>query len=298
MTYASAPTTNTNCINTKSTPLLRQCDLDLLAKAEEIERESAKDAGAIGYMSRLLIQATMPHSDPGTGEFRRRNGNYTLVMLSPSHIGLPYGSIPRLVLCWLSVEAVRTKEPTIILGDKLSTYMRQLELIPTGGKWGTITRLRDQMQRLFSTSISFTYDTANQWANTGLLIADQAHLWWRPNDVRKLSTVTLGRKFFEQLIDHPVPLDMRVLLALKRSPMALDLYSWITYRMFRLSKETVVPWPYLKEQVGADYDRLDHFKENLLAALRKVLTVYPEAKVVPIQKGLLLKPSKTHVSRG
>lgn len=94
-----------------SGPLLRQCDLDLISRAEEIEREDAKEAGAIGFMARAIIQATMPHSDPGTGEFRRKNGNYTLVMLAPSDIGLPYGSIPRLVLSWISTEAVCTKEP-------------------------------------------------------------------------------------------------------------------------------------------------------------------------------------------
>lgn len=282
-------------------PLLRQCDLDLILRAEEIEREDAKEAGAIGYMARAIIQATMPHSDPGTGEFRRKNGNYTLVMLAPSDIGLPYGSIPRLVLSWISTEAVRTKEPTVVLGDTLSSFMRELDLVPTGGRWGTITRLRNQMQRLFSTSISCTYDGDRQWANTGFRIADETHLWWHPKDPDQFdlwqSTVTLGSRFFRELVDHPVPVDMRALRALRRSPMALDLYCWLTYRMSYLRKETVIPWPALQAQFGADYARNRAFKGKFVESLRKVLTVYTEAKASLAENGLLVKPSRTHIRR-
>lgn len=252
-------------------------------------------------MARGIIQATMPHSDPGTGEFRRKNGNYMLVMLAPSDIGLPYGSIPRLVLSWISTEAVRTKEPTVVLGDTLSSFMRELDLIPTGGRWGTITRLRNQMQRLFSTSISCTYDGDNQWANAGFRIADETHLWWHPKELDQLdlwqSTVTLGSRFFWELIDHPVPMDMRALKALRRSPMALDLYCWLTYRMSYLRKETVIPWPALQGQFGANYARSRAFKENFVASLRKVLTVYTEAKASLSENGLLIRPSRTHIQR-
>ena len=282
-------------------PLLRQCDLDLILRAEEIEREDAKEAGAIGYMARAIIQATMPHSDPGTGEFRRKNGNYTLVMLAPSDIGLPYGSIPRLVLSWISTEAVRTKEPTVVLGETLSSFMRELDLVPTGGRWGTITRLRNQMQRLFSTSISCTYDGDKNWANTGFRIADETHLWWHPKDPDQIdlwqSSVTLGNRFFRELIDHPVPVDMRALKALRRSPMALDLYCWLTYRMSYLRRDTVIPWSALQAQFGADYGRDRDFKARFPESLRKVLTAYPDAKASIIEHGLLIKPSRTHIQR-
>ena len=38
--------------------------------AMEIEAQDAKDAGALGFMARSLIQATMPHSKPK--ELRKR----------------------------------------------------------------------------------------------------------------------------------------------------------------------------------------------------------------------------------
>lgn len=279
--------------------LLRPAMLELIAKAEEIDAEDAKSAGTIGYMARAIIQATMPHSDPGINEFIRKNGNYTLVMMAPSHIGLPYGSIPRLVLSWVTTEAVRTQEPTIVLGDTLSSFMYELGLVPTGGRWGTITRLRNQMQRLFATSISCSYVGDKEWANTGYRIADEVRLWWQPKGPDQLweSKVTLGSTFYQELIKHPVPVDLRALRILRRSPMALDLYCWLTYRVSYLRHDTVIPWPALQAQFGCDYGRVDNFRAAFVTALRKVLTVYRSSRVEPTAKGLVLKPSRPHVAR-
>jgi hypothetical protein len=86
------------------TPSVEQIINDALA----IEAESAQDAGALGFMARAMVQATLPHKKVVGTEFERRNGNYTLTLLAPSKIGLPYGTVPRLLLAWLTTEAVST----------------------------------------------------------------------------------------------------------------------------------------------------------------------------------------------
>lgn len=75
-----------------------------------IEALAAKEASAIGYMARALVQATLPHRKREGTEFTRRNGAFTLTLLAPSHVGLPYGSTPRLLIAWVTTEAVRTGE--------------------------------------------------------------------------------------------------------------------------------------------------------------------------------------------
>ena len=53
---------------------------------------------------------------------------------------------------------------------------------------------------------------------------------------------------------------MRVLRALKRSPLALDLYTWLTYKAYVVSRSGVpqtVPWSGLMAQMGADYATLN-----------------------------------------
>lgn len=273
----------------------------LLAKAVAIEEEDARDAGALGFMARAMVQATMPHKKPAGNEHERQNGNYTLTMLAPSKVGLPYGTIPRLLLAWISTEAVRTQDRTLTLGDSLSQFMRELDLVPTGGRWGTITRLRSQMERLFSCAISCTYSGPEGWALKNISITSEVSLWWEPKEPDQValwqSTLRLTEEFFKEVTTHPVPIDMRALKALKKSPLALDVYFWLTYRMSYLKADTVIPWNKLAAQFGADYKRDRDFKDSFTRALRKVLTVYQGVQVDSTQDGLQLKPSRTHIGR-
>lgn len=108
-----------------------------------------------------------------------------------------------------------------------------------------------------------------------------------------------GGEAGEEVIDRPVPIDMRALQVLKRSPMALDIYCWLTYRFSYLKQKAEISWPALQAQFGAGYPetlrgQLD-FKRNFLKHLRCVLVVYPEAKVAEGTCALVLKPSKPHV---
>lgn len=272
----------------------------IVNSALEIEATSAKEAGAIGYMARALVQATMPHRKCPGSEFTRRNGSFTLSLLAPSHIGLPYGAIPRLLVAWVTTEAVRTRERQVVMGDSLSHFMRELGMIPTGGRWGTVTRLREQARRLFSSSIVFTDVREDEFGATTSPIADSARLWWGPISPGEaepwVSSITLGQQFFDEVIQSPVPVDMRALRVLKRSPLALDVYCWLTYRLSYLNKPTLVPWRLLEEQLGSGYGRSSDFKQAFVVALRKVLTIYG-ANVQERGNGLLLKPSRSHVPR-
>ena len=274
----------------------------LITEALEIEAEEAKDAGTLGFMARAMVQATLPHKKAAGNEFTRTNGSYSLSILAPSKIGLPYGSYPRLLLSWLSTEAVRTKERELVLGDSLSKFMGELGLVPTGGRWGSITQLKNQMRRLFSSHVSCSYE-GDAFTSINMMLADKVALWWSPKEPEQAalwqSSVLLSQPFFDEITAHPVPIDLRALNALKKSPMALDVYMWLTYRMFYMRKATPLRWASLQAQFGADYadtaSGRQGFKKGFTNALKKVQVVYPEVKVEPTDSGILLLPSKPHV---
>lgn len=142
-----------------------------------IEAEEAAKVGALGFMARALTMATMPHSKPEISEFQRRNGAFVLSMHAPSHVGLPYGSKPRLLIAFLTTEAVKSKNRDIVLGDSLSDFMRELGLMPTGGRWGSITSLKQQMTRLFSSTVSCVWETKDSTAIANMPIVSKAQLW-------------------------------------------------------------------------------------------------------------------------
>ncbi len=274
---------------------------NLVNEVLAIEQEEAYNAGALGYMARALIQATMPHSRIDSHEFKRRNGAFKLTILADSEVGLPYGSIPRLLMSWITTEAVKTKQRELTLGRTLSEFMSELEMIPSGGRWGSITRLKDQMKRLFSASISCTYDDGQNWGIRNVMPVERAELWWDPKSPHQAamweSKLLLGDTFFQEIIECPVPVDMRALKVLRQSPMAIDIYCWLTYRMSYLRRIIPIPWDVLQMQFGANYKDVRQFKRKFLSQLKKVLFVYPDARVKEKGSSLILLPGKTHIRK-
>lgn len=278
---------------------------NFIKEALTIEADEARAAGALGYMARALVQATMPHKKTDKNEFIRKNGTFTLSILTPSQIGLPYGSLPRLLIAWLTTEAVIKKYRTLSLGDTLTEFMGQLGLVPTGGRWGSITRLREQTKRLFTASISCFHESEFKESERGFRIADGHDLWWTPKSPGQAtlfeSTVTLSESFFKEITENPIPVDMRALKALSRSPLALDIYCWLTYRMSYIRKSTNIPWVALQMQFGSEYAHNPQgtrdFKRAFIRELKKVSMLYPAANLDSNAESLILKPSTTHIAR-
>ena len=192
-----------------------------------MEAEDARSAGALGFMARIFVQATLPHTRPLAHEFERVNGRYSLHLVAPPSIGLPFGSYPRLVLAWLTTEAVRKKSPEIQLGPTFSDFMYRLGLTPVTGKRGTVPRLRDQLHRLFSTTIRWTYteESHGRASGRGYVIAGEHELWWSPRDPAQQplwrSRVVVGQEFFDEITRSAIPIDLRAVRLLKRSPLGL-----------------------------------------------------------------------------
>ncbi len=80
------------------------------------------------------------------------------------------------------------------------------------------------------------------------------------------------------------------------SPLALDLYTWLTYRMSYLRKPTLIPWKGLQAQLGADYARPRDLRRTALARLEDVVAAYPELRIRGESEGLRLYPSPPHVT--
>lgn len=277
----------------------------LIDEALLIQEEDTKKTGTLGFIARAMVMATLPHKNPKKDRFTRRNGNYTLsISAMVENIGLPYGVYPRLLLAWISTEAVKTKQPELILGKSLAGFMSELGLLPTGGRWGSITMLKDQMNRLFSAGFSCRYADKHKGSGINMTIVKSYDLWWGPKqpDQGNLwdSTIKLNQDFFEEIVTRPIPIDMRALKALKGSAMALDIYTWATWRTFTAKgKKVFIPWPLLQAQFGSNYADSKqgryNFKQNFLTQLTKVKTVYPGLNMSELNKGILLLPSRPHV---
>ena len=182
----------------------------------------------LAYLHRILALCSLPRTNPGnTKEFRRVNGPITLGMVAGLDNKLPYGNIPRLLMVWMCSEATQQQSRELFLGDSLSAFLEKVG-IPKGG--GPRTRLREQMNRFFNAHVSLIYRDKHDKVTVNAQLADQTEFWWNERRPRRADAVAeqdrVSEKFFEEIIRHPVPLDMNILKALTRSPIGLDLYLW------------------------------------------------------------------------
>ena len=255
-------------------------------------------------MARMLALCSLPRTNPGNRhQYKRVNGPYTLYMTITGGAKLPYGNIPRLLLAWVSTEAVRTQRRELILGASLSEFMRGIGLDSSSGAGRK--RLRAQMDRLFNASVSLTYEDEHSKQFMTSLIADRGEFWWnerKPDEpVLWDSKIELGEKFFNEIIRHPVPLDMNILKALKRSSLGLDLYLWLTYRTFALKGPLRLSWASLYRQFGADPTKasnkrpVDYFRTDCLRELTKIKSAWRELQYTTAKGALILSPSPPRI---
>ena len=256
-----------------------------------------------GFMARLMMLCSLPRTNPGRRlQYKRVNGPYTLVMTAVGKTGLPFGNLPRLLLAWVSTEAVRTQSRELFLGTSLSEFMRKLGLAPVGG---ARTRLRNQMKRLFNAHIQLAYEDERISASVNSPLASRTEFWWNPKrpDEPMLweSRIELGEKFFQEIVSHAVPLDMNILKALRRSPLGLDVYLWLTCRTFSLRRPLRLSWPRLYRQFGVDpamagdKRTVDAFRTDCLRELTKIKVAWPDLNYSAGKGVLVLWPSKPAV---
>jgi hypothetical protein len=177
------------------------------------------------------------------------------------------------------------------------------------------------MKRLFGSLITAQYSGTQEkrgFVMKNVLIADELEFnedesaLWTPQQGHEAGTwkskVKLTNNFFQECITNPVPIDLRAFKALRGSPLAMDIYTWLTYRMSYLrATSRPITWEALMLQFGSGYGNaiannasalkqsvLD-FKRNFLKAVKLVHTVYPEANLTYNDTGLILMPSPTHV---
>ena len=273
----------------------------IINAAVEIRME---DASEIIFQHSIFAQVALPRSKP-EGRVWERNFKNASVVVEAGRIfngrklveqPLPYGTKPRLALIHINSEAVRTQCPQIEVGHSVAEFLRRMGLADQDGR--TYQSFKKQMMALAASRLTIGFNKNGKAVTINTQPVSKFEAWLVNNDRQEAlwpGELTLSTEYFESLIEHAVPLDLRALRSLKKSPLAIDIYCWLTYRMSYLKGATPVTWAQLHGQFGADYGRLRDFKGKFGVALRKVQTVYPAVNLQVTDVGLTLLPSKTHV---
>ena len=279
---------------------------NVLALTKEADR-SVK-AGPPDYLPAVLCQVGLPRSPTEGRTFERTSGNVSLQVEAGKvwdgkawqQQPIPYGVRPRLALIHIATQAVRTNSRTVDVGGSVNAFLTELGLDNGGKAYGQMrtqmtalavctlrlgrvdTRTIGGVERDFAVTLDAKpFRQFEAWIDSS---GNQPSLW--PTEVE------LTQEFFDSIRQSAVPLEHRALAQLAHSALALDLYTWLAHRLYRVRRGgTRISWAALQEQFGTEYSDRKQFKREFKRRLREVLGAYSNAKVDEVEGGIMLHAS-------
>jgi Plasmid encoded RepA protein len=262
------------------------------------------EEGRLGITHAGFAMTSLPHKRIEEALWRRE-GHRTTLLVESGHnrkghlIGVPYGSIARLILLYLQTEAIRTNSPEVELGRSMKSWMSRMSLT-TGGR--TYQLVTEQARRISACRLTFFTDRENggEGRHNGAFVQDAISFAGVADDNQPSlwqDRVRLDPGFWRSLREHPVPVREEAIRAIGTRSLAIDVYIWLAYRLHALSRRTPVTWPAVHGQFGAGFRLVRQIKPTFLEALNLALAVYPEACVDSDRNGIILHPSPPAVPR-
>lgn len=108
----------------------------------------------------------------------------------------------------------------------------------------------------------------------------------------------MSEAFYSHLVDHAVPLNEVAIRELKGIPTALDLYTYLAYRLPRITSERgqIISWDQLAKHLGNEADS-KRFRQTVRETMQIVSAVYPNANVDLSGRKVVLHPSHAPMER-
>jgi Plasmid encoded RepA protein len=279
--------------------------------ATKAERRAVEAAAAVlsEEVSRLGIthagfaMTSLPHRRVEDSLWERKGHLTTLLVESGldrqrQPIGVPYGSLARIILLYLQTEAIRTGNPEVVLGRSMNAWLTKMA-ITSGGR--TRELVAEQARRISACRLTFfTERGPAEYRQNGAFVRDAIRLSGLMDEAQPSlwqDRVRLDEGFWISLRAHPVPVREEAISAIGTRSMAIDVYIWLAYRLHALSGPITVTWQAVFSQFGAGFQFLRHFKPRFTESLKIALAVYPEARVDVTAEGLILRPSAPAVPR-
>lgn len=273
---------------------------------EVIETEPAAPEH-IQHLHSVLALCGLPYREPkGATNFFREYGRNTLAINAGRLTnpvsgemelqGLPYGPKARLLLLHLCTEAVKQRSPKIEVAHSLSGFIRDMGFPVTGGDRGTLKQFKEQLNRLAACSMQIGLWDGTRASTLNVPPFRQMDVWLPLNvhpDQGLLwsSTITFQTDFFENLLQHALPVDIRAARAFAGSARQLDLLFWVGYRLSRLERPLRLTWDNLYKQFGSENGSIRSFRQEFRKDVAHLTEVFPRLRLTLDEGGMQLLPS-------
>ncbi len=255
---------------------------DKIDLARTARAEGCQD---LGYNSRPFVLTALPvrRLPNDQTKFERRNGRHFLQLVKHPDYDLPFGQ-DRLIPISIATLAIRQNSREV----KFRSAAEILDMfgLPKGG--AQYRRLIQGFERIFAATIFFGTEEQRQKATMiewgRFHFFDHLRLWnSKDPDQETLpgctNMIRLSEAFWTELQQHPLPVDLGVVRALRDSPAALDFYCWLSWRSYTARGPVNIPLHGergLVHQLGRQsYTRDREFKRQLARLLQRVRQLWP-----------------------
>lgn len=274
----------------------------------------------IGYTNTIFVQSLFPYR--ATDEYRRvlGQGSNQVTLMSPN--GLPYGKYPRLIMAYIITTVLQRayqyqrgqigldEARVIPLGESLTEFFHAMGVNAraTGGKSGSGTRLKEQLRRLVSSTI-----TVEQRIKTARVESSEgqnqsiAESWefWGNTDTGEITSgkLTVSKHFFYMLCDRPIPIHLPTLQRIKK-PRAIDLYVWTTLKQYWLARQNKQTYTFSWREVEHQFSVLElttsvqrrNFRNEIKSCIEEVSSLWPDSGLeADTELGVTITSTRPHV---
>lgn len=313
-------------------PLGHQYALAMLNGGEEGVRKLATTAGTQltldaflrvqdeepvpAFLHSALCAMSLPTKRPkdDTQPIVREDGKYALA-INPrpvlqnidgksvmKSLGVPYGAYPRVALIYLLSQAVMKQSRDVYLGRNFTEWMRRLGYQTVSyGPRGTANLMREQVDRLLACEWQIRWDgteaDGNAFAVRDVKISNE-YAGSLDRNGAFAREIRMSEAFYSHLVDHAVPLNEIAIRELKGIPTALDLYTYLAYRLPRIGsdKGQIISWDQLAKHLGNEADS-KRFRQTVRETMQIVSAVYPNANIDLSGRKVILHPSPAPMER-
>jgi Plasmid encoded RepA protein len=286
-----------------------------LAKDRLLELVAFVEPGSddVTYTHAVFAQCFLPirRLPHGGKRYEVRHGRAALLitagdLLNPEtqqfvQMDVPSGSAARIALAHINNHIIRSRSLqealNVPMGDSLRDFM-DYQGLAIGGKNGKeITR---QIHNLGAARLMLGVWTDDRARQINTQIADAIDFWlerdrrqrtlWQP-------VMRVSERYAEAIREHCVPHDMRALVGLYENTRAMDIYTWLAYRLPRVKERTevFVRFDDLKLIFGTGIRDGYKFRQSFKLALTEALRWYLAGRVGIEKEGIRLFNSPSPV---
>jgi Plasmid encoded RepA protein len=274
------------------------------------ELRNRLDLGAIDrqnlrHIHSVLAICGLPYTRQGieVREFERTQGRMSLIveagkLQTPDgrweNQPLPYGSRARLLLLHLCSEAIRQKSAVVDIEDSLTAFIKAMGFPVTGGKYGTLTSFKAQVNALAACHMRIGVWDGTRAKTVSTQPFSSIDVWFPTSAEQKMlwpSTITFSHEFFTTLTSHALPVNIDAVRVFAGSPRKLDLLFWLGYRLNTLSEPLHISWEALAEQWGQGYNRQRNFRRDFAQEIGHIRDIFPKLPVKLTDEGCIIHPA-------